>query len=185
MIKTDSQIIDDVIQTEGVIYTNRPDDKGGPTKFGITLETLSGYRKRPCTPKDVENLTRQEASDIYAKLYIADPGFNKIIDPALRYLVIDSGVLHGQGQAAMWLQAALGVKVDGGFGPKSQAALAAYSDQKSLFLKVLASRIRFDATIVTSDYNKAKASEKVTVPLQAANSQGWADRSCRFIDMVV
>lgn len=182
-IQTDAQIIDGIVKSEGSTYTNNPADKGGPTKYGITLATLARFRKKPCTAKDVENLTEAEAENIYMDMYVNIPNFYKIVDPALRYLVIDSGVLHGQGTAAEWLQSALGVTADGDFGPKSQAALLAFPNPRKLFVKVLASRIRFDAKLVTSDYYKAKVKYSLP-PLQAEFSQGWADRSCRFLDML-
>nr|WP_222532573.1 glycosyl hydrolase 108 family protein [Azospirillum sp. 412522] len=41
-------IIDTILRREGwPRYTDRPSDRGGPTKGGITLATLTNWRKRP------------------------------------------------------------------------------------------------------------------------------------------
>ena len=69
-MKTVDQIIADVIKREGSKYTNDPTDRGGPTKYGITLRTLQAWRRsqgqtRKLQPHDVKILTREEAVAIY------------------------------------------------------------------------------------------------------------------------
>ena len=47
-------IIDALLNVEGwPQYTNRPSDKGGPTKGGITLPALSEYLGRPATIEEL------------------------------------------------------------------------------------------------------------------------------------
>ena len=41
---TAQKIIDGIIKREGG-YVNNPTDRGGPTKFGITLTTLGVWRE--------------------------------------------------------------------------------------------------------------------------------------------
>lgn len=120
---TDKDIIDGILQHEGSAYTNVHGDRGGPTRYGITLKTLAAWRKVPVLPTDVQLLTEEEARAIYQHEYIIEPGFSHIADDALRVAVIDAGVNSGPGRATEWLQLALGVTPDGVLGVKTLGAL--------------------------------------------------------------
>ena len=50
-----ADLIDDILRREGG-YVNHPADKGGPTNFGITQDTLSRYIGRQALISDVKNL---------------------------------------------------------------------------------------------------------------------------------
>lgn len=118
-----SKIIDEIIEREGRVYTNDPDDSGGPTKFGITQKTLSAWRGYEVTPEEVEGLEESEARDIYTHEYVTKPNFDKIEWEGLRDLIIDGGVHSGQKTSAKWLQEATGVTVDGMVGPMTLGAV--------------------------------------------------------------
>lgn len=131
-------IIDGVIQSEGG-YVNHPSDRGGPTKYGITLATLAAWRGKKVTAEDVKQLTREEAFNIYYKRYVTGPGFDKIvaIDVRVGAELVDSGVLSGPAVPSRWLQRSLNVfnkrgslypdiLVDGALGPKSIDAFKRY-----------------------------------------------------------
>jgi lysozyme family protein len=135
-------IIEGVVARESDAYTNRLADAGGPTKYGITLRTLSRWRKFPMTAADVQALTRSEAVTIYRWMYVEDPGFDALLSchPLAKPIaekVIDAGVLSGPGRSSEWLQRALNafnrrgtdyldLKVDGDCGPVTVSALRAY-----------------------------------------------------------
>lgn len=132
-------IINEVIRREGDQYTDHPSDKGGPTKFGITLKTLSGYRKRPCTAQDVQDLTRSEAYSIYYDDYVIKPRFDLILahSDVIASELVDTGVLMGQGTASRFLQRSLNlfnrrgkdyadIAVDGKVGPATTKALESF-----------------------------------------------------------
>ena len=164
-------------------YTNRPSDRGGPTKGGITLDTLSAWRKRPVTAADVEALDEAEVRAIYRSRYIDGPGFSSITDADLRALVIDSGVNHGTGRASTWLQDAVNdvagrplLKVDGAVGPKTLAAVNG-ADAGGLWRSVFAARMRFYGQIITGDARKRGRTED-----DALNAAGWLNRLAEFID---
>jgi lysozyme family protein len=139
-MKTIEDIISGVIQREGGgKYTNNPADKGGPTKFGITLATLQRWRKRPVTAADVEALTESEARQIYRHLFVIEPNFTLVLDinVEIGIEVVDTGANMGPGVAATFLQRILNVfnarakfypdlKVDGNVGPATAAALRSY-----------------------------------------------------------
>lgn len=159
---TTAQIITTIIETEGG-YNDVEGDSGGPTNFGITLATLSAWRKTECTASDVRSMTPAEAREIYESQYIKEPGFDRIASEALRYVVVDFGVNSGPETATMALQKAIGVTVDGKFGPKTEAA-ANLTDGRRLALKVLAGRMRHNGRLITSK------------PIKAKFAAGWADR---------
>lgn len=154
-----TEIITEILRAEGwPKYTDRVSDRGGPTKGGITLATLSKYRGRTCTAEDVKALTETEVRQIYAKMYIADPGYDGIADAALKGLVVDSGVLFGPDDASPWLQqaavaAGAAIKVDGAVGSRTIAAVNALPARK-LQLLICAYRLRKIAGIVTADARK-------------------------------
>lgn len=115
----DKDIVNRIIQAEGG-FVDHPDDRGGPTNFGITQKTLSAYRRKPATLADVRALTREEAFEIYTEQYIKP--FNWIQDERMRYFVINCGVQHGVSWAIKALQTALGVSADGVIGPVTVTA---------------------------------------------------------------
>lgn len=177
-------LIDEILRREGwPKYTNRPSDRGGPTKGGITLATLARWRKRPVTAADVEALDEAEVRAIYRAMFIDDPGFSKIADAKLRELVIDSGGNHGTTRASTWLQDAVNdllgrpvLKVDGQVGPATLAAVAKV-DQTSLYWAYVATRMRFYGEIITGDARKRGRTED-----DALNAAGWLSRLSEFVD---
>lgn len=163
-------VVDDIIRREGSTYSDRGADRGGPTKFGVTLEALRAWRNVEVTAADVEAMKEDEAREIYMAVYIARPRFCDIADEALRNLVIDSGVNSGTGTAAKWLQgAAGGIKVDGSVGTKTLALVNALPP-RALYYRVLAARLRFEGALITRHSD------------QAANAAGWANRLAEFVE---
>lgn len=166
-------IIDDIIRREGG-YVNHPADRGGPTKYGITAQTLGNWRHlaRAATNNEVAELTESEARAIYRQQYIIEPGFDKITNPELMALLVDSGVHSGPKQAVKWLQIALGVSSDGVIGPNTRAVMAA-ADQDLLYIKVLGARLRHLGRLITSD------------PKQSVFAAGWMNRMAEFVEGAV
>lgn len=118
-----------VVQNEGY-YVNGPADRGGPTKYGITITTLAAWRGVQVSPEDVQTMTRDEAQAIYQKKY-----WNALQCPSLTSLAIatalfDMGVLFGVNRASLYSQMALTnngyqVTMDGKPGPETNEALNA------------------------------------------------------------
>lgn len=90
------EILEAIVQREGG-YVDHPLDKGGPTKWGITLRTLAAWRQEPVTADDVRQLSKVEAMDIYRERYVAP--FEGEVVPSVLPQVVDIGVLHGVGTA--------------------------------------------------------------------------------------
>jgi lysozyme family protein len=132
-------IITRVLEAEGSAYTNDPKDRGGPTRYGITLDALSDYRGKKCTADDVKALTEDEARAIYHEKYVVKPGFSNLLflSPRVGEEVIDTGVNCGPVRAALWLQEELNllnregadyadIPEDGDCGPGTIRALKAF-----------------------------------------------------------
>jgi len=102
-------------------YVDDPADRGGPTKYGITLPTLAEQRGRPVTKADLIALTCDEAAVVYRDLYWAKIQGDDL-PSGVDYAVFDAAVHSGPRQAARWLQDALGVTTDGIIGPQTVAA---------------------------------------------------------------
>ncbi|MBP2301154.1 glycoside hydrolase family 108 protein [Azospirillum picis] len=178
-------IIDAILRREGwPRYTDRPLDRGGPTKGGITLDTLAGWRRRPVKAADVAALDEAEVRAIYRARYIEEPGFSNIIDPELRALVIDSGVNHGPRRAATWLQDAVNdiagrplLRIDGIVGSRTLAAVNR-GDAAALWRSVFAQRMRFYGQIITGDARKRGRTED-----DALNASGWLNRLAEFLEV--
>ncbi len=172
---TTGQIIEDILRAEGSRYTNHSADRGGPTKYGITLNALRAWRGQ-ATIEDVKTLTRSEAIEIYAKRYIEDPLFDQISDTPLRAMMVDMGVLHGPRLATMWLQKAIGTADDGKIGSITLGKLAEV-DQAALLLNLIGVRCRFMAHLAQQDANKVNAG---TLPASKSNAlfvEGWINRA--------
>jgi lysozyme family protein len=158
-------LITDVIRREAG-YVNHRDDRGGPTKFGITQATLARWRKKPVTANDVENMQESEARDIYRAWYFK--GFESVTDPKTLAFLFDYAVNAGNSKAVKAVQNAIGTAVDGVWGPKSQAALEAYGDQSKLYWPCVC--YRFD------DFMRIMGND----PSQTVFAHGWANRMKEF-----
>lgn len=160
-----NEILEDILRREGG-FVNHPADKGGPTNFGITQETLSTWRGCPVSVDDVKSLDKSEARLIYKAKYL-DP-FVFVTGPKLKALVVDSAVNHGVSRATRWLQEALGVEPDGIVGPLTEHAMI-QAQSTVVYRVLLRRRIVFYGTIIKNN------------PSQAVFAEGWMRRVAEFI----
>ena len=128
-MKSVSDIAEEIVAREGG-YVNDPDDPGGATKYGVTLDTmrrlgidLTGDGR--VTAADVRRLTREQARDIYVEHYFRRPGLGGLPE-TLQPSVFDMYVNAGAG-AIRVLQRLLNemgetLTVDGALGPLTLAA---------------------------------------------------------------
>lgn len=161
-------IIDRIIEREGG-YINHPSDRGGATKYGITIKTLSSHRGQEQVPYDVENLTKKEARDIYQQNYIEKPQFYRFNDKKLIELLVDAGVHSGVSRAAEWLQHAVGVPADGIIGPVTIRAVNT-ADSLRLRKKFTAMRMRHLAHLMRRDES------------QRVFAAGWMNRMAEMVE---
>jgi lysozyme family protein len=107
-------------------YVNHPADRGGPTKYGITLKTLAVHRGKPVTACDVRDMTKAEAADIYRAEYYTKPRIDTLPD-GLQEQTFDMAVMSGPVRGVRTLQEALivlgsEIKADGVIGPLTRIA---------------------------------------------------------------
>lgn len=116
-------------------YVNHPSDRGGETIWGITIGVA---REEGFTGRMID-MTKAEAKAIRRGRYYVRPGIHLLapVSEAIATEVYDSGILHGPGVPARWLQRALNalnrrgrdypeVDVDGAIGRATADALAAF-----------------------------------------------------------
>jgi len=139
-----------LINAEGG-FTNNPADDGNwtggkqglgeckGTKFGLAANTY-GYL-------DIANLTLDDAKAIYRR------DFWDVIgnaDNSIKFQLFDAAVNHGKPNAIRFLQRAVGVADDGGWGQVSQAALDKMEKNDILF-RFIAYRFKFWASLTKFD----------------------------------
>lgn len=127
-------LINGIIEREGD-YVDHPNDRGGPTRFGITqaVARADGYRG------GMRDFPRDRAVRIYLDQYYEGPGFHRLIVsfPRLTEELVDTGVNMGPARAARFLQRVLNVlnrqardyrdiEVDGRIGPQTAGAAQAF-----------------------------------------------------------
>lgn len=130
------QAFDTLLKHEGG-FVDHPDDPGGATRYGVTEAVARevGYRG------DMRDLPVALAARIYRERYWDAVKADQL--PAqVRYAVFDAAVNSGVGQAARWLQRAVGVRDDGVIGPQTLAAVAQHNPE-ALTRRYLSQRLRF------------------------------------------
>ena len=95
---TVKEIAQEIVTREGG-FVNDPDDPGGPTNHGVTLNTLRRLgidvnRDTRIDLADVRALTRAQAVDIYVEHYFTRPGIGSLPD-VLQASVFDMNVNAG------------------------------------------------------------------------------------------
>ena len=170
-------IVGDILIRETGKFTDHPKDRGGPTRWGITIPTFIEYRKliKGYVPKtkhecreSIRTLSEEEARDIYEKLYVEKPRFGGVEHPELRALLIDTGVLHGRHRAARWLQGVVGTKRDGRVGSITLGATNGRT-WRPTHLGLLARRYQGFSDFVQSR------------PDQLIWLEGWVNRANEFL----
>ena len=133
-IHVKNEAIRNVLHVEGG-YVNDPRDSGGETNHGVTAFTArsAGYEG------SMREMTRQQAIDIYARLYWDANNLDAIaaLSPCIAEKVFDIAVNMGNGRAGEFLQRIINVmnnrgtyyadiRVDGAIGARTAAALESF-----------------------------------------------------------
>lgn len=167
------QIISEILQKEGG-YVNHPNDKGGPTKYGITQETLSSWLKRPASIEDVKSLDKETAAEIYKIQYYHGPRIDAL-PTDLQPQLTDMAVNHGPRQAIRLLQEVVSMagfecSHDGVLGPATRKACeGAYQSMGPYLINAISERRELF-------YNRLVAVN----PNQGVFLKGWLSRAKSF-----
>jgi len=137
------KILEFTLKWEGA-YSEDPDDPGGATNYGITQDTYQKWRKKnKLIALPVKTITRFEIETIYWDEYWI-VGKCERMDYPLGEVHFDTCVNVGPGQAARFLQRAIGVRADGCLGFKTFAILDDRKHSKRAFaIAMIQERRRF------------------------------------------
>ena len=139
-------------------YVFHKDDPGGMTNLGVTKKVWEEWVGHEVDEKAMRNLTPEMVGPMYKAKY-----WDKIkgddLPTGVDYAVFDAAVNSGPGRAAKWLQGCVGVEQDGGIGPKTLAAVAA-----------------FDPKELVEDYAKRRLSFLMDLPHWGTFGKGWGRR---------
>ncbi|MBE9119853.1 C39 family peptidase [Tychonema sp. LEGE 07199] len=145
-------------------YVDNPFDLGGPTNKGITHRNYDTYRIAKGLPtKDVQFIEDAEVMEIYFEMYWKPSQADSMILP-LAIVHFDTAVLFGVSGAVQFLQEALGVGVDGIFGPQTESGMRA-NNNKETALNIIDGRIA---------YHRRRVEENIS---QDVFLQGWVNRA--------
>lgn len=125
-------IAEGILRREGG-FVNDPDDPGGPTKFGVTLNTLRRLRidvnrDRRIDLADVQGLSRQMARKIFISDYFYRPHIDLLpadLQPSVFDMYVNSGSNAVRILQRLLCDMGQVVLVDGVIGPKTAKAAAA------------------------------------------------------------
>ena len=147
-MNTVQEVINDILQKEGG-FVNHPDDRGGPTNFGITLKTYQKYKKN-ATIEDLKRMLKVEAFTIYEIEYYRNTKIDKLtpISSLIAAEVLDTAVHMGPVVAISFLQQCLNafnnkqefyrdLVVDGIIGNATIQALTAYKQRRGTLGEVV------------------------------------------------
>jgi len=126
---------------EGRKSTNDPTDRGGPTKLGVTKDTLADYHAWKSgsagdIPTDVRDLKPEHAKKIYDEFYYKKYRIDEVKDSRMAEHLFDVNVHPGPGRAARWTQTEINrvagkdFKVDGTIGSKTLETLNELSPEQ-------------------------------------------------------
>lgn len=178
----DAQFISNIIDREGG-FVNHPADKGGPTKYGVTLKTYCRHElgsdplpeEAPRMLQLLKAMPREKAAEILRFEYVTRPGFDHLDNDLLRSCVLDASVHSGPAQAIKMLQRALDVEDDGILGhvTLTKANGLRGTDVTDACIRFLCERQRFIGKIVSGD------------PTQAVFLNGWTERCMAQIEAIL
>jgi len=145
-----------IFEKEGFdAITNDPEDPGGLTKWGISQHSFPYL--------DIENLTLEEAKDVYKKYYWAPLGCEYIHSEKIAMELFDFGVNAGVSTAVKCMQRALNliqfpVEIDCRMGPITVQKIndASINYEQSLYMGLIGFEFMHYYSIVHQDPKKLK-----------------------------
>lgn len=168
-----------VIGIEGG-YSNHPADRGGPTKYGVTLNTLKHWR-RDMTLKagDVKVLTLDEAKQIYKARYWDKWSLDAVESRLSALCLFDQAINWGIGtsvqkraQLAANKCGDFNLRIDGDIGPKTLEAINQAHDKEFCFHYVSLAQDKYVSLV------KSRASQIVFLA-------GWINRTQKLFGEII
>ena len=126
-------------------WSDHPSDPGGATMKGVTLAVFREFKRNPhLTKEELRNISDEDIHAIYKKRYWDAVRADELVS-GLDYCVFDCAVNSGPGRAIKFLQSCVGTTPDGGFGPRTMAAVAQFQGDvaKTLIKEYCEKRLDF------------------------------------------
>jgi lysozyme family protein len=150
-------------------YCNVPEDKGGPTCYGVTIAEYRRF-KPGATVEDLKNIPMADVYTIFKANYWQPLGLDGVIDQTVATKLADIAINGGPGAASALAQRACiacgqPLNVDGWIGPKTRDAInsippkdfmvALKEQQRDFYLDI----VQHDKTQLTFLYNWMRRAE--------------------------
>lgn len=141
-MKTVRELAIEIVAREGG-FVDDPDDPGGMTKYGVTLETLRRLGldltgDGATDAQDIRRLSRAEAVDIYMEHYFRRPGLGalpEVLQPAVFDMQVNSGTNAVKILQRLCTEMGFPCVEDGAIGPATiRAAQLAFDAAPSLLV---------------------------------------------------
>lgn len=155
-----------LLQIEGG-FVNHPEDKGGITNLGITIETYRSYCGQDKTIKDLQNMSYGTWCKIMKDGYWDRVKGDKIENQSLAEIIADWAVNSGQ-TGIRKMQEIVGCKADGVVGPITLSMINT-SNAELLHERIWKARQQFYINIVKRN------------PSQRVFMNGWMNRLNKFV----
>lgn len=152
----------------GAKYTNKKSDKGGATKYGITIATWRtvGYDKNgdgKIDEKDVQLIDEEDFKKVLKRNFWDKWKADQIKNQKIAEFLVDW--LWNSGKwGIIKPQQLLGVTADGIVGAKTLTAVNNYPNQRKLFESLKNARKAYIDKVIKND------------PSQIVNKKGWLNR---------
>lgn len=152
----------------GAKYTNSKIDRGGATKYGITIATWRtvGYDKNgdgKIDENDVKLITEEDFKKVLKKNFWDKWKADQIKNQKVAEILVDWLWASGK-WGIIKPQQLLGVKADGIVGKQTLAAVNGYPNQRQLFDAIKNARKAYIDKVIKND------------PRQIAHKVGWLNR---------
>lgn len=162
------KLVSFILSWETDKYTNNKNDRGGATKYGITLATWKkvGYDKNAdgkLNEEDVKLLTRKDFDMVFKKNYWDACKADQIADQSVANILVDTAYNSGVQRAVKFIQGIVHTKEDGVMGPQTLSLINNYKQGQEVLFK------RYKE--VRKTYLK-----RIGVGKQAVNLKGWLRR---------
>ena len=188
------KIFESILHHEGRIFTDIKADKGGATKFGLTLATLQQLTSPSATPEDVQDLTEDDARGFYLQLWDEARADRLEIDDKAGAYYFDAYINGGPQMANMCLQAAINhkiaagdpsqwISVDGAVGNGTRESLQRVGGVSKLELKVQRSGYFWNNVFIGCKFGyRPERGDKPNRTNQEIFIVGWQKRNWELDD---
>lgn len=171
---TIDEAVEIILENEGN-FSNRKEDKGGATRWGVTIGTYSKWIGRQATVDEIRTMPKETAIEIYKKNYLYGPGIHTL-PSSIMTQVFDISINSGPKASIKMLQRIINlagfgiISVDGVIGPGTRGAVERAAGEMGPYLNnaLVEERLKFYNRIVERD-----ESQRVFL-------KGWTHRANSF-----